>query len=90
MLQSTDTTIFSSKSNKYFTQKLVCEAYGCGKQAIREITMSAGNLGDIQLNLCKKCVPKFTSSATINGNPIHSLPVNGKKGYRHEYIISTA
>ena len=47
MTQTLD-TVLSTTVHKNF---LICEAYGCNRQAIKQIAVSAGKLGYIDLNL---------------------------------------
>ena len=42
------------------TNKQICEAIGCSKNATNEISLDIGKLGKISLFLCKGCLPKFT------------------------------
>lgn len=81
--------ILFSRSHKKVTSA-ICEAYNCNKDATDQITVDVGILGDINLNLCKTCIPKFSSQVKYGvGN--HTAPVDEKKEvlYNNEYV-STA
>jgi hypothetical protein len=82
-----DQSVLSLESNK----NLSCEAYGCNKAATTQITVNVGVLGDVDLNLCKNCVPKFNDSVvTKKGLQNRSLPMEGKKDVFNKYRVSTA
>lgn len=40
----------------------ICEANGCKNAATDNIKVAAGKFGQITLNLCKNCVPKFVDN----------------------------
>ena len=42
------------------TNKQICEAVECSKNATNEIRLNVGKFGKISLFLCKDCLPKFT------------------------------
>ena len=68
-----------------------CEALGCNKKATVQLTVNVGSRGDITLNLCKKCVPRFDDRTVTKNSLNYSLPmVREKKGVCNEYNISTA
>jgi hypothetical protein len=67
MIYSLDQAISSSRTVKNFS-KHTCEAYGCSNGATKRIIVSVGNLGDIDLNLCKNCVLKFNDSIVDENN----------------------
>jgi hypothetical protein len=46
----------------------ICEAYGCNNVATKQITVSAGNFGNIDLNFCNNCVSKFNDSIVDENN----------------------
>jgi len=80
LTQSLDRILFT----RTFKNVSICEAYGCNNQATKQIVVSAGSLGNADLNLCKNCVAKFSDSndndtMTKNGSLVHSLLVDDKK-----------
>jgi hypothetical protein len=44
------------------TISLRCDGFGCNREAKIELTVKAGYLGAINLNLCENCRPKFKKS----------------------------
>ena len=42
------------------TNKQICEAIDCFKNATDEISLNVGKFGKISLFLCKECLPKFS------------------------------
>ena len=42
------------------TNKQICEAVGCSKNATDVIKLDVGQFGRISFFLCKECLPKFT------------------------------
>jgi hypothetical protein len=42
------------------TNKEICEAVGCSKNATDKINLNVGKFGIIPLFLCKECLPKFS------------------------------
>ena len=46
------------------TNKQICEAIDCFKNATDEIKLDVGKFGTISLFLCKECIPKFTKKGT--------------------------
>lgn len=89
MTSTFDQSVLSLESNK----NLSCEAYMCRRKATTQLKVNVGVLGDVDLHLCKNCVPKFSDNVVSkNGSSHRSLPVNGKaRFYHHEYnILSTA
>lgn len=43
----------------------ICDGFGCNRKAAAEITVKAGEIGVINLNLCENCIPKFKESTKI-------------------------
>lgn len=43
------------------SDKKICEAFDCSNKAVTTIKVSAGNYGQISLNICRLCEPKFTN-----------------------------
>jgi len=39
--------------------KKICDAEGCSAKATKEIKISVGQMGDIELSICSNCVSKF-------------------------------
>jgi hypothetical protein len=88
MSTSIDQALLSSASNKNVSYR-TCEAYACIKKATIQIRVNVGVLGNVNLNLCKDCVSKFSDhvATTEKGLENHSLSKEGE--YSNEYI-STA
>jgi hypothetical protein len=57
-MQPFDPQILSCRSGINIS-KNSCEAYGCNNKATSQVTVTVGRLGDIDLNLCKSCIPEF-------------------------------
>jgi len=45
-----------------------CEAFGCNKRATKQITISAGRHGNIDLNVCKRCISEFNDNDNDNND----------------------
>ena len=43
----------------------ICEANDCKNKATEEIKINTGKFGQITLNLCKSCAPKFEDNYNI-------------------------
>lgn len=85
----TQDMVLPTETHKKITAAAVCEAYNCDKAATDQIKVNAGVFGDVDLNLCKNCIPKFSSQVKY-GSSDHTAPVDGKKEvYNNEYV-STA
>jgi hypothetical protein len=63
-----DSTVYSLKNVKNFSKPtaVICESYGCNNKSITRIAVSVGKLGEIDLNVCKSCIPKFSYSDNKN------------------------
>ena len=61
MTHTSDQAIVSPLSDKNISNPN-CEAYRCNNEATNQVTVSVGKLGEINLNLCKICVPQFSDS----------------------------
>jgi archaellum component FlaF (FlaF/FlaG flagellin family) len=87
MTSTFDRLYLTAASNK----NVSCEALGCNKKATAQVIVNVGNRGDITLNLCKKCVPKFDDSVVTKNSSSYSLPMDEeKKGVCNDYRVSTA
>lgn len=81
MTSTFDQPLLSSVSNK----SVSCDGYSCKKKATKQLTVTVGDLGDVSLNLCKDCLPKFSDSAPAkDGGRYHPMPNKGV--YSNEYI----
>jgi hypothetical protein len=88
MTSTFDQVVLPSRLDKnVYRTYSTCDVYGCKKKATAQVTVNAGYLGDVILNLCKICVPKFSDNKVSKNGLLHrSLPLNGKEGvYHHEY-----
>jgi hypothetical protein len=65
-MQSPD-AVLSSRPDKNFSRQ-ICEAYRCNNNATNQVTVNVGRLGDINLNLCKSCVPKFKNTDKLTAS----------------------
>ena len=95
MVKSTDPVLFSTRLVKDFSKPTaeMCESYGCNNKSVTRILVGVGILGNIDLNVCKRCIPKFSDnirSSTKNGTAHHSLSLDDKKVDSNEYILSTS
>jgi hypothetical protein len=97
MPQTFDRSVLSSRSGINLTEdRPECEAYGCDKKATKQITIDAGGLGHIDLNVCKSCLPKFNDNDEDkvvpgkDGVRYRSLPSNGVMTKYNVYRVSTA
>jgi hypothetical protein len=61
--------------------KNICEGLRCNEQATVQVTLPVGELGTIELNLCKNCVPKFTDENELGGftKKVSACQEHGKK-----------
>jgi hypothetical protein len=67
----------------------ICEAYNCNRDATDQVKVNAGVFGDVNLNLCKNCIPKFSNRVKYGvGN--HTSLVREKKELFNNDNISTA
>ncbi len=57
---STSTTIDKKIST---SNKNICSAFGCSKNATEKVSVSAGTFGKISLNLCNDCINFFKKEA---------------------------
>ena len=98
MPQTFDRSVLSSRSGINLTPKPECEACGCDKKATKQITIDAGGLGNIDLNVCKSCLPKFNDNDEDGDKVVpgkdgmrhRSLPSNGVMTKYNVYRVSTA
>jgi hypothetical protein len=63
-----DSTVYSSRKIKNFSKPTakICESYGCNNKSMTSIVVDVGRLGNIDLNVCKRCIPKFSNSNKNN------------------------
>ena len=73
---------FSGTSNVSANGICECEAYDCKRQAITQIDVNVGVFGQINLNLCNLCLPKFSASA------VNVKSTNQNKRIRGNYNVS--
>lgn len=59
--QTIDHLIPMSRFDKKVTNSN-CDAYRCNNRATSQVTVNVGRLGEIELNLCNNCVPKFNEN----------------------------
>jgi hypothetical protein len=62
MTQPLDSATLSIPVHKNF---LICEAYSCNNRAVQQVIVSVGNLGNIELNVCSRCISKFDGSIVV-------------------------
>jgi hypothetical protein len=89
-----DQVISSSRFDKNLSRPIhdqICEAYRCNKRATIQKIVNVGIFGEVTLNLCRNCVPKFNDDVvmTKKGLENQSLPMDRKKGAYNEYRVST-
>jgi hypothetical protein len=78
MTSTYDRLLLSAASNKSVSKPInrTCEAYGCNNIATNQVTVNVGNQGNIELDVCKRCLPKFnaeTSRVVTSSRRNHSL-----------------
>lgn len=79
MTSSSSRTLLTTRSNKNLSR--TCEAYECRRKATTQLKVNVGVFGDVDLHLCKNCVPKFSNKiGALAGLENQLMPVNGKEG----------
>lgn len=60
----TDPNSFENKLKSY--ELICCDGFGCSREAIESINVSAGTFGDVSLNLCAHCKKLLTNPVLRN------------------------
>jgi hypothetical protein len=85
-MQPFDPQILSSRSGINIS-KNSCEAYGCNNKATSQVTVTVGRLGNIDLNLCKKCAPMFKNTGKLTAS--QEQLTSDRTANSHDILLST-